>query len=302
MSPASPLTVTLITPTLDAAKFLPEMLESVRPQRLPDLEHIVIDGGSTDETLDLLSAEPEVTVVRQRSAGLYAALNEGMALAAGEVIGFVNADDLLAPGALRALVEGFERAPSAGMVSGGGVVFRDDGSGRQRVVNDRGVKRLREQDVTHGFPMLNARLYRRSLLERVGPFDTRWPRCPDHEFLLRVVDAQPVRGAVEQVVYRYRAHPDSLTFRGGIERDLIEEIVSMCTVRLEETTGQPRLHSRFRRWHTWGRTYLALRDASERDLRGVFDELRAGLRVDALLPFVASMQVAQHLRMRTQRR
>ncbi len=291
--------VTLITPTLNAARYLPEMLASVRSQQWPDLEHLVIDGGSTDGTVEIVSDDPDLILVRQRSTGLYAALNEGVSLARGDVIAFVNGDDLLASGALSTLTAAFESHPGAMMSSGGSVVFRDEADGHsiERTVNDDGVKRLREQDVTHGFPMLNARIYRRSLLESVGPFDTRWPRCPDHELLLRVVDANPRRASVDDVVYHYRAHPRSLTFRGGIERDLIDEIVDMCTVRLAETRGQPRLHHRFRRWHTWGRTYLAMRDTRHRHIRDATREVWAGLKVDPFLPLVAPVQIAQHFRM-----
>ena len=296
--------VTLITPTLNAAPFLPEMLASVSAQQWADVEHLAIDGGSTDQTLDLLHADPRVTVVSDPGLGLYAALNRGVALATGDVIGFVNADDVLAGEALVTLMTALKDDPGSSIASGGGLVFASDPDGTTRVVarmNGSGVKRLREQDVTHGVPMLNARLYRRSLLDAIGPFDTRWPRCPDHELLLRLVDARPRTTAVDDVVYHYRAHAQSLTFRGGIERELVEEILAMCRVRLAETVTDPGLNRRFRHWHTWGRAYLAMSDARDRDLRGALRELGRGLATDPLLPLVVPIQIAQHLRMRAQR-
>ncbi len=297
--------VTLITPTLNAAEFLPAMLASIAAQRLADVEHLAIDGGSTDATLDLLRAERSVTVVSEAGLGLYAALNRGIALATGDVIGFVNADDVLCEGALAALMTALDDDTAASIASGGGLVFANDPDGTTRVItrlNGTGVKRLREQDVTHGVPMLNARLYRRHLFDAIGGFDTRWPRCPDHELLLRVVDARTRTTVVDDVVYQYRAHAHSLTFRGGIERDLILEILDMCQVRLAETVGEPGLNRRFRRWHTWGRAYLAIRDVRERDLSGALRELGEGVTVDPLLPVVLPVQIAQHLRMRAQRR
>ena len=98
-----------------------------------------------------------------------------------------------------------------------------------------GAKHLREQDVIHGAPILNARFFRRSFLEEVGPFDTRWRRCADFDLLMRVLDLAPERATVDQVVYRSRAHPDSLTFRGGLEIELTDEQLALCTARLAET-------------------------------------------------------------------
>ena len=95
--------ITLVTPTLNAERHLDEMLASVGAQDWHELEHIVMDGGSTDRTLGILGAHPAVRVVSDADRGLYDAINRGIALASGEIVGFVNADDLLTPGALAAV-------------------------------------------------------------------------------------------------------------------------------------------------------------------------------------------------------
>ena len=100
-------------------------------------------------------------------------------------------------------------------------------------------KLLREQDVIHGSPILNARFFRRGLLERVGKFDTRWGRCADFDLLMRVLDMNPERAVTDQVVYRSRAHSDSLTFRGGIEIELTRGAARA----LQRTTGRDGRHS-----------------------------------------------------------
>ena len=164
-------------------------------------------------------------------AGLYDAINRGVALASGDVVGFLNADDVLTPGALAAVGRAFVAHPGAQMVSGGAEVFRTTASGTETLihVNDDGAKALREQDVIHGSPILNARFFRRGLLDRVGPFDTRWRRSADFDFLMRVLEVNPERAVVDQVVYHSRAHADSLTFRGGVEVELTEEQLALCT-------------------------------------------------------------------------
>ena len=219
-------------------------------------------------------------------------------------MGFLNADDVLAPGALGAVGRAFVAHPRAEMVAGGGEVFRETASGTETLihVNDNGAKALREQDVIHGSPILNARFFRRELLERVGPFDTRWRRCADFDLLMRVLHANPERALVDQVVYRSRAHADSLTFRGGIEVELTKEQLALCSARLAETRATPSLNRRYRRWHSWEAAYLAWRLILGRRYAAAAKSLANGVAVDPLLPVVVPIQIAQHLRMRAQRR
>ena len=294
--------ISIVTPTLNAAAYLEQALSSVRDQCF-EVEHLAIDGGSTDGTLELLH-ESGARVVSEPDSGLYDAINRGVGLATGDVVGFLNADDILPPHALAAIVDGFAAHPTAEMVCGGWEVFRDTVAGTETIVkvHDRGAKTLREQDIIHGAPILNARFFRRSLLHRVGPFDTRWRRCADGDLLMRVLHLDPVRATVEPVVYRSRAHPGSLTFRGGIEVDLTEEKLALCTARLAETVGDPPLHARYRRWHSWEAAYMAWRRVRGGRLREGARELGAGVKVDPTLPVVVTVQVAQHLRLRAQHR
>jgi glycosyltransferase involved in cell wall biosynthesis len=296
--------ITLVTPTLNAGRYVSETLASVRSQGWPDLEHIVMDGGSTDDTLEILGRDSDVRVESGPDAGLYDAINRGVALASGDVVGFLNADDVLAAGALAAVGRAFVAHPGAQMVSGGAEVFRTTAAGAEILshVNDDGAKALREQDVIHGSPILNARFFRRGLLDRVGPFDTRWPRCADFDFLMRVLEVNPERAVVDQVVYHSRAHADSLTFRGGVEVELTEEQLALCTARLAETVDTPALHRRYRRWHSWEASYLAWRHLLGRRYGAAVGSLTSGLGVDPLLPVVVPIQIAQHLRMRAQHR
>ena len=297
-------TITLVTPTLDAATYLAEALASVREQRGAEVEHIVVDGGSTDGTLEILRAEPNLRVVSEPDAGLYDAINKGLAMATGDLVGFLNADDLLARGALAAVARAYVACPRVAMVSGGAEVFETTAAGTATLVrvNDRRAKLLRERDIIHGAPIFNARFYTRELIERAGPLDTRWRRCADAEWLMRVLDRAPRRAVIEPVVYRSRAHPGSLTFRGGLEIDLTEERRDLCLARLAETAGDRSLHARYRRWHSWNATYLTWRYARARRFGDAARQLAQGLRVDPLLPVVVPVQVAQHLRMRAEHR
>ena len=86
--------LSIITPTLNRAHFLEEAIESVRAQDFPDCEHLIVDGGSTDGTLEMLARHPHLRVVSEPDRGLYDALNKGLRLGSGEIVGLLNSDDI----------------------------------------------------------------------------------------------------------------------------------------------------------------------------------------------------------------
>src|SRR3954466_15542507 len=92
--------ISVITPCLNAHATIERALASVAEQGYEPLEHVVIDGGSTDGTLDLLAAHPGLVVRSGPDRGLSHAMNKGIELAQGEVVGWLNADDFYLPGAL----------------------------------------------------------------------------------------------------------------------------------------------------------------------------------------------------------
>ena len=100
-SQASAPIVTILTPSLNCVATIGAALDSVAAQTdCPSIEHIVLDGVSSDGTLDVLSCYPQATVISERDANLYDALNKGLRIAGGEVIGLLNADDTYSPDAV----------------------------------------------------------------------------------------------------------------------------------------------------------------------------------------------------------
>ncbi len=101
----------------------------MREQDYPDVEHVVVDGASQDGTVEILRAAPGVRYVSEPDRGLSHAMNKGIAMADGEVIGWLNADDVYLPGALRAIGEAFAARPQAEWATGRCLII--DGSGRE---------------------------------------------------------------------------------------------------------------------------------------------------------------------------
>src|SRR5678816_3455070 len=90
--------VTIITVTLNSAKYLEQCIQSVIKQHYPDIEHIIVDGGSTDDTLDIIKKyEDHIAVwISEKDNGMYDAINKGMKMATGDIIGVLNSDDMFA--------------------------------------------------------------------------------------------------------------------------------------------------------------------------------------------------------------
>jgi len=133
MNPALPK-ISLVTPSLNQGKFIRATIESVLSQQYPDLDYRVQDGGSTDGTLAVLKEHAgRVPFVSEKDAGQADAINKGLAHATGEVIGYLNSDDVLRPGALAAVGEAFAADPDLVFVWGRAAYIDEDGTPSRRI-------------------------------------------------------------------------------------------------------------------------------------------------------------------------
>lgn len=111
--------VSIVTPVLNGMPYLPELIRSIRDQDYPRIEHVVVDGGSTDGTLEVLQSTTGLVWVSRPDAGMYEAINRGFALASGEVLAYQNADDrYVVPGAVTRATRRLAECPEADGVYG----------------------------------------------------------------------------------------------------------------------------------------------------------------------------------------
>jgi GT2 family glycosyltransferase len=157
-------------------------------------------------------------VVSEPDQGVYDGFNKGIDRATGDAILFLNSDDLLAPGTLRLADTLFRNALGAQIISGGCKIFQTTKKGKEvemhRYENGRRYQ-LSLKNVTIGLPIINARIFRKEVFQKIGKFDLNYAITSDREFLIRAALAQLPDAPISRLTYYYRWHAGSLTMNAG---------------------------------------------------------------------------------------
>jgi glycosyl transferase family 2 len=249
--PDRPL-VSVVTPTLNQARYLERTLASVRGQTYPRIEHIVIDGGSTDGTLDILRREGEARSLRFTTgpdAGMYDAINKGIAMAGGEVLAYLNSDDAWFPWAVERVMEVFGSKPKVDLVFGDGVKV-DEESGKQRLRLFPPFDRI--SLANYESLMQPAVFWRRSLTDRIGGFDPGMHYVADLDYWLRAAEAGARIAHVREVLAIERIHAARLS---SAQREAMAAEDAAMRAKHAGNQGGPagrqRAKNREIRWQWW---------------------------------------------------
>jgi glycosyltransferase involved in cell wall biosynthesis len=188
--------ISVITVCFNSVACIADALCSVDMQTWPDLEHVVVDGVSRDTTLDVVHAHPKPwrRVISEPDCGIYDAMNKGLALATGDVVGFLNSDDVLAdPLALERVATAFSD-PEVDVVYGDLVFVAQ--SDMTRVVRLWTSRAYTPGLCSRGWMPPHPTLYvRRSVYEKFGNYDLAFPAAADFEMSLRLLDGAKVNSA-----------------------------------------------------------------------------------------------------------
>lgn len=175
--------VSIVTPCLNSARFIRATIESVAAQDYPRIEHIAVDGGSTDGTLDILARYPDLTVLTGPDRGAAEAINRGFRRARGEFFTYLNSDDMLLPGAISAAVSALEDAPDAAGVYGDASWIDEQGATiGPYPVRDFDPKLLESEC----FICQPASLVRSAAFENAGMLNPAFDLTFDYEFWMRL--------------------------------------------------------------------------------------------------------------------
>jgi glycosyltransferase involved in cell wall biosynthesis len=204
-----PPKLSIVTPSFNQGRFLEETILSVLNQGYPNLEYLIIDGGSTDETVEIIRRyEDRIDFwVSEKDRGQVHAINKGLAKTTGDIFAFLNSDDIYLPGTFAAVAEYFEAHPQSEWICGDTVMFGEDtGNELIRAVVPKSAAHCLSWAYKAPQP---GHFWRRALV--AGGFDEGWTYDFDHDLYVRLLLDGHKCEHVPRTFAGYRLHDTSKT-------------------------------------------------------------------------------------------
>jgi glycosyltransferase involved in cell wall biosynthesis len=212
-----PPAVSVVVPSFNQGRFIGEAIDSILSQAYPNLEILVMDGGSTDETLELLATYGDrIRFWSERDEGQADALNHGFERAEGVILGWLNSDDRYCPGAIAKAVAALEAEPEAGFVYGEGELIAEDGRVLCRFPGTQPFDLWTLARVSD-FIMQPTVFMRAEALREVGSLDTSLHYGMDWDLWIRMASRRPVV-YLPELLAQTREYPAAKTATGGFKR------------------------------------------------------------------------------------
>jgi glycosyltransferase involved in cell wall biosynthesis len=211
--------ISVITATLNRKKLLARCIEGVARQAHPQKEHVIVDGNSTDGTVEMLKSlaagYPHLKWISEKDRGISDALNKGLALATGDVIGVNGDDDFYLPGAFEIVAREFAENPKAGIVAGHCDCIGNDESllytAKAAFTNRRDlIQHWKTWGSTNFFPAPST-FIRKQVIETVGGFEEADKYAMDYHHWIKITEKFEVR-IVDRVLARFRYDAGTVTF------------------------------------------------------------------------------------------
>ncbi len=225
--------ISIITPSLNGGAYLRQTLDSVLSQNGDfDLQWLIIDGGSTDETIPLLKSttDPRVKWISQPDAGQTSAINKGLATAKGDIVAWLNCDDVYTPGALAIVAKTFQQNPDAQWLVGRCDIIDCSGNIARSAVTRYKNRRLDsftfKSLLRTNFISQPAVFWRKSFGSSIGQLDESLYWTMDYDLWLRMAQAGPPLVS-NQTLASFRVH-DSSKSRGGYRDQFAEGYRVAC--------------------------------------------------------------------------
>ena len=216
--------VSIITPVLNGIKYLEECVQSVLNQTYPNIEHVFVDGGSSDGTLEMLTSYQSkypgrIRFISEPDRNAGEAWNKGLKVARGEILGWLGSDDIYEPDAIMTVVEFFRANKSAYFVFGGCNYINEKGG----VIGKARTKDFNLKEAINNvcrIPCPSA-FYRREVIEKVGWLDTR-EKGVELDYWIRVGKVFQIH-RIEQVLSNFRMHKESFSGSKGASKIYVQE-------------------------------------------------------------------------------
>jgi glycosyltransferase involved in cell wall biosynthesis len=179
--------ISIITPSFNRAWAISACIRSLQNQNEQNYEHIIIDGGSTDNTLEILdhfcSSDARIRYISEPDAGMYDAINKGFRMASGDIVAYLNTDDIYLPGALSSVIETFSQYPDISMLYGNWMSWHPETS----FLEIMPVLKYVATDMAYFACLPQPSVFmRRCVFDTCGFLDTSYKLLADNEFFSRV--------------------------------------------------------------------------------------------------------------------
>ena len=221
----SPPRVSVILPTFNRRGVVTEAIDSVLNQDYADLELIVVDDGSTDDTPRLLSVYGDrLNCIRQANRGVSAARNAGVRAASGDLIALLDSDDVWLPGKVSAQVSFFETHPDALICQTQEIWIRNGVRVNPGKRHRKEAGMIFERSLGLCLVSPSAVMMRRSLLDEVGLFDETLPACEDYDLWLRIAWKHPIHLIDQPLIVKHGGHDDQLSRMPELDKYRIQSI------------------------------------------------------------------------------
>lgn len=241
------ISISVITPSLNQGHFIDDAILSVAGQDYPNIEHIVVDGGSSDETSHILTLYPHLRWISEPDEGQSDAINKGFRMASGDLVGWLNADDYYLPGALKAVGEFAERNPDTDIIYGNSIHVDKSGN----------LIRLK---IEHGFDFhvllyygcyidSNAVFIRNRVVKQQLLLDTHYRVSMDYEYFVRLAALGKTYRHLDRMLAAFRWHGSNNSLQTNKRRSERLNIQSSWSALQMNESGYDMLATIFRAKH-----------------------------------------------------
>ncbi len=209
--------ISVVTISMNQGQFLQYAVDSVLSQQGTDLEYVVVDAGSTDRSREYLKSllDPRLRLIFEADGGPADGLNKGVRSTKGDVVGYLNADDVYLAGALQAVVDIFDQEPDIDVVYGDGWIIDGEGRALRHFESTPwGLRRYLRGGVN---VLQQSTFFRRSVFDRTAGFNTSNATCWDGELLVDLALAGARFRHVRADWSAFRLHPDGISGSGRLE-------------------------------------------------------------------------------------
>jgi glycosyltransferase involved in cell wall biosynthesis len=205
--------ISIVTPSLNQANYIETTIHSVLDQGYPKLEYLIVDGGSTDGTIEILKKyDKHLTWSSEKDRGQSDAINKGFRRTSGDILAYINSDDCYEPDAFQKVGEYFAKKPDAHWVTGKCRIIDEKGNERRRLITQyknlwlflKSYKVLLVLD----YISQPATFWRRTVIEKIGLFDENEHLSMDYDYSLRAGQHFSLH-VIDSYLAAFRIHPSS---------------------------------------------------------------------------------------------